>query len=235
MGILVKQKRQRTSNRIRNGKMIDEPMPGLVPELYNPLIKWQAIQITVYENATRQGKQVKASIKAKLTRKETWDNCALDQMMALQGRGRDARRAMHLLSETCIDYGEDAVRDHMIKTHNQLKSRVIEIAGTGNPNWKENYLRSGFGREKSRYVPGTPNIRPLNPGVIAVYDAGSKTFGLCLGATIRVDQLGTKISTAQKAKGIVAYSLWLIDKPEYNTDPAAETPAQRMARFLANS
>lgn len=215
--------------------MIDEPMPGLIPELYNPLTKWHAIQVTVYENQTKQGKQVKASIKAKLTRSETWDNCALDQMIALQGRGRDARRAMHLLSETCIEYGQDVVRDHMLKTHNQLKSRVIEIASTGNPKWRENYLRSGFGREKSRYVPGTPNIRPLNPGVIAVYDAGSKTFGLCLGATIRVDQLGAKITPAQRDKGIVAYSLWLLEKPVYNIDPDAETPAQRFARFQANS
>jgi len=215
--------------------MIDEPMPGLIPDLYHPLTKWHAIQVTVYENATKQGKQVKASIKAKLTRNETWDNCALDQMIALQGRGRDARRAMHLLSETCIEYGQDAVRDHMLKTHNQLKSRVIEIASTGNPKWKENYLRSGFGREKSRYVPGVPNIRPLNPGVIAVYDAGSKTFGLCLGSMTKVDQLGGKITPAQKAKGIVAYSLWLMEPPVYNIDPEAETPAQRMARFLANT
>ena len=215
--------------------MIEEPMPGLIPELYNPLVKWHAIQVTVYENATKQGKQVKASIKAKLTRAETWDNCALDQMIALQGRGRDARRAMHLLSETCIEYGQDVVREHMIKTHNQLKSRVIEIASTGNPNWRENYLRSGFGREKSRYVPGTPNIRPLNPGVIAVYDAGSKTFGLNLGSMNKVDQLGTKITPAQRAKGIVAYSLWLIEPPQYNIDSAAETPAQRLARFQANT
>lgn len=214
--------------------MSNEQMPGLIPELYDPLIKWHAIQVTVYENETKQGKQVKASIKAKLSRNETWDNCALDQMVALQGRGRDARRAMHLLSETCLEYGEDAVRDHMIKMNAQLRSRVIELASTGNPKWKENYLRSGFGREKSRYVPGVPNIRPLNPGVIAVYDAGSKTFGLNLGAINRVEQLGTKISPQQRAKGIVAYSLWLLEKPVYNIDPLAETPAQRLARFKAN-
>lgn len=214
--------------------MIEEQMPGLIPELYNPLIKWHAIQITVYNNATKKGQQVKASIKAKLTRAETWDNCALDQMVALQGRGRDARRAMHLLSETCIEYDQDVVRDHMLKMNALLRSRVIEIASTGNPNWKENYLRSGFGREKSRYIPGVPNIRPLNPGVIAVYDAGSKTFGLNLGCMTKIEQLSTSVTTAQKSKGIVAYSLWLMDKPIYNTDPTAETPAQRLARFKAN-
>ncbi len=209
-------------------------MPGLIPELYNPLIKWHAIQVTVYENATKQGKQVKASIKAKLSRSETWDNCALDQMIALQGRGRDARRAMHLLSETCIEYGEDTVRDHMLKMNAHLRSRVIEIASANNPKWKENYLRSGFGREKSRYTPGVANIRPLNPGVIAVYDAGSHTFGLNLGCINKIEQLNTKVSAAQASKGIVAYSLWLLEKPVYNTDPLAETPAQRLARFRAN-
>jgi len=214
--------------------MIEQQMPGLIPELYNPLVKWHAIQITVYNNATKKGQQVKASIKAKLTRNETWDNCALDQMIALQGRGRDARRAMNLLSETCFEYGEDAVREHMLKMNTHLRSRVIEIASTGNPNWKENYLRSGFGREKSRYVPGVPNIRPLNPGVIAVYDAGSKTFGLNLGCINKIEQLGASVTPAQRAKGIVAYSLWLLERPEYNTDPSAETPAQRLARFKAN-
>ena len=209
-------------------------MPGLIPALYDTTVNWHAIQVTVYENETKKGKQVKASIKAKLSKNETWDNCALDQMVALQGRGRDARRAMHLLSETCLEYGQDAVRDHMIKMNNHLRSRVIEIASTGNPNWKENYLRSGFGREKSRYVPGVPNIRPLNPGVIAVYDAGSKTFGLNLGCVTKIEQLNTKVSSAQASKGIVAYSLWLLEKPEYTVDPNEETPAQRMARFMAN-
>jgi hypothetical protein len=215
--------------------MIDETMPGLIPELYNPLIKWHAIQVTVYENETKQGRQVKASVKAKLTKNETWNDCALDQMIALQGRGRDSRRAMNLLSETCLEYNQDAVREHMLKMHSQLRSRVIEIASTGNPSWKENYLRTGFGREKSRYVPGVANIRPLNPGVIAVYDAGSRTFGLCLGAVTKVDQLNTKVSPAQQAKGIVAYSLWLIEKPEYNKPKDEETPAQRFARFQANT
>jgi hypothetical protein len=215
--------------------MNEETMPGLIPELYDPLIKWHAVQITVYENATKQGKQVKASIKAKLSRNETWDNCALDQMVALQGRGRDARRAMHLLSETCLEYGQDAVREHMLKMNAYLRSRVIELASTGNPKWKENYLRSGFGRAKSRYVPGVPNIRPLNPGVIAVYDAGSRTFGLCLGSINRVEQLGSSVSSAQKAHGIVAYSLWLLERPEYNIPKDEETPAQRLARFKANT
>jgi len=215
--------------------MITEPMPGLVPTLYDVTVKWHAIQVTVYENETKKGKQVKASVKAKLTKNETWDNCALDQMVALQGRGRDARRAMHLLSETCLEYGEDAVRDHMLKMNTYLRSRVIEIASAGNPNWKENYLRSGFGREKSRYIPGVPNIRPLNPGVIAVYDAGSKTFGLNLGVTNKIEQLSTTVTPAQKSKGVVAYALWLIEKPAYTVDPNAETPAQRMARFLANT
>jgi hypothetical protein len=213
----------------------EQQMPGLIPELYNPLIKWHAIQVTVYENETKKGKQVKASIKAKLTKNETWDNCALDQMVALQGRGRDARRAMHLLSETCLEYGHDDIRDHMLKMNNQLRSRIIEIAGAGNPKWKENYLRSGFGRAKSRYVPGVPNIRPLNPGVIAVYDAGSKTFGLSLGVINKVEQLSTKVTPAQKATGIVAYGLWLMEKPAYNVPQDEETPAQRMARFLANT
>ena len=212
-----------------------ETMPGLVPLRYDATVQWHAIQVTVYENATKKGKQVKASIKAKLTKNETWDNCALDQMIALQGRGRDARRAMNLLSETCLEYGEDAVRDHMLKMNNYLRSRVIEIASANNPKWRETFLRSGFGREKSRYVPGVPNIRPLNPGVIAVYDAGSKTFGLNLGVTNKIEQLSTTVTPAQKSKGIVAYGLWLIEKPVYTVDPAEETPAQRLARFLANS
>lgn len=215
--------------------MNEEQMPGLIPLLYNTTVNWHAIQVTVYENETKKGKQVKASIKAKLSKNETWDNCALDQMIALQGRGRDARRAMHLLSETCIEYGQDAVREHMLKMNTYLRSRVIEIASTGNPKWKENFLRSGFGREKSKYVPGVPNIRPLNPGVIAVYDAGSKTFGLNLGITNKIEQLSSSVTPAQKAKGIVAYALWLVEKPQYTVDPEAETPAQRMARFLSNS
>lgn len=215
--------------------MTTDQMPGLIPALYDSTVKWHAIQVTVYENETKKGRQVKASVKAKLTKNETWDNCALDQMIALQGRGRDARRAMHLLSETCIEYGEDAVRDHMLKMNTYLRSRVIEIASTGNPKWKENYLRSGFGREKSRYISGVPNIRPLNPGVIAVYDAGSRTFGLNLGVTNKIEQLSTTVTPAQKAKGVVAYALWLIEKPVYTVDPHAETPAQRMTRFLANT
>jgi hypothetical protein len=210
-------------------------MPGLIPELYDPLIKWHAIQITIYDNETKRGRQVKASVKAKLTKNETWDNCALDQMIALQGRGRDARRAMHLLSETCLEYNQDAVREHMLKMNNYLRSRIIEIASTGNPKWKENYLRSGFGREKSRYIPGVPCIRPLNPGVIGVWDGGSRTFGLNLGSINKVEQLSTSVTSAQKAKGIVAYGLWLLERPTYTIDPEAETPAQRLARFKANS
>lgn len=215
--------------------MIERTMPGLIPELYDPLIRWHAIQITVYNNTTQQGQQVKASVKAKLARGESWQDCAVDQMIALQGRGRDSRRAMWLLSETCEEYDLPEVRDHMLKTHTSLRGRVIELAQHGNPGWQEKFLRTGFGREKSRYTPGQRTIRPLNPGVQAVWDAGSRTFGLAVGGFTRVDVLTNSVSAAQRAVGIVAYGLWLVEAPEYAQDPLQETPRQRLARFRARS
>jgi hypothetical protein len=221
-------------NKQKERFMLDEPMPGLIPQLYAPTTKWHAVQITVFDQPTKRGRSVKANVQAKLDRSERWGNTVLDQMIALQGRGRDARRAMMTLSETCVDYGHDDLRLFMINSYNKLKTEMISLASAGNLKWKENYLRTGFGREKAIYTPGTANVRPLNPGVIGMFDRGTMTFGLQLGGWSRVETLSDRVTQAQKDAGIIAYGMWLIERPTYNIPLGTETPAQRFARFQAN-
>lgn len=208
-------------------------MPGLALELFDGSLKWHAIQITIYENATKKGKQIKANIKAKLDRSESWECCSLDQMIALQGRGRDANRTLKLLGDTCVKHNEYSVRDHMMKMNHLIRSRVIEEVRAKNSTFKESFLRSGFGRAKATYTPGVPNLRPLNPGVQAVYDGSSKTFGLNLGTINKIAVLDRKPTVAQAKANIIAYDIWLLDPPVYNIPAGEETPSERLRRFMA--
>lgn len=205
-------------------------MPGLIPALFDPALRFHAVQITIFENAGPRGRQVKASVKAKFDRSESWNDCALDQIISLQGRGRDSRRAMHLLSETCLRYGEIEARDFVLARSQQLRTLVAEQAGARNPRWRDSYLRTGFGRERAQYIAGRTSMKPLNPGVIACYDGGSQTFGIQLGEFQRVERLDGSITERQKARGVVAYSLWLLDAPEYTQD-GTETACDRFERF----
>lgn len=212
-----------------------ETMPGLTPAIYNPDLKWHAIQVTIFEHATSKGKSVKANIRAKLSKSENWNDCALNVMMNLQGRGRNARRSMQLLNETCQQFNERDVLNYMESSFKEMHARVSEVAAKDNPKWRESFLRSGFGRQAGSYSEGRRIMKPLNPGIIGHFDRASMTFGLVLGAHKVCDTLTNKLTTAQSNKGVIAYGLWLLEQPEYTYEPGEENMNERLNRFLRKS
>jgi hypothetical protein len=208
-------------------------MPGLMPALYNPDLKWHAIQITIGEWATEKGKSVEATIQCKTDKSQRWGDCALMLKMKLQGRSRNTRKQEYDLTELCLQYGEIPVRDFMLEQRARLGAEVTEIASADNPTWKQAYLRSGFGRETGSFIPGRPGYKPLNPAVFGFFDRGSMTFGLQIGHFKRITTLPTKLNKAQKAKGFIAHDLWLLD-PLVFTPTEGESANDRLARFLSN-
>jgi len=211
--------------------MTTQQMPGLIPDLYKDLA-WHAMQITIYEHSTKVGKKVTADIRAKLSRTERWDDCAFTAKIALQGRSRDANKAMFNLSETMIQYGHLALREQMLSHFVQSKDKLIETASAENPLWKSTFIRSGFGRDPNpgQWVKGTSRMQPLNPGVYAHFDKSSMLLNLTIGNNNWQTVIETKLSPAQKKANAIGYSLILLDKPIYA--PIAETGADRLARFM---
>lgn len=207
-----------------------EQMPGYNPALYTDL-KWHAMQITIYEHGEKV-KKVTADIRAKLSRSERWDDCAFVTKISLQGRSRDARRAMMNLSETMIQYDLMALREQMLAHYAQSKERLIATAAADNPKWDSKFVRSGFGRDPNptAWVKGTSRMQPHNPGVYAHFDRSSMLFNFTIGTFNLQTQIETKLSTGQKNVNAVGYSIILLDRPIYT--PIPETGAQRLARFM---
>jgi len=210
--------------------MENKEMPGLMPALWEDL-EWYAFQVTVFKHKTARGVSVKANIKGKLSSRERWDNCAFDHMVSLQGRSRNAAKAMHNLSEKCLQYGQVDVREWMLKNYQSLQDRVTEYAVVDNPGWKKSYLRTGIGRQTSKW--GDRRVmQPLNPGVLACYDASTNIFGLTLGHYRRLEIVNRTLTEAQERHGVVAYSWWLTDE---NFCQTTENPNDRLARFRSNN
>jgi hypothetical protein len=209
-----------------------EEMPGFNPSLYEPDLKWHAMQITIYEHGDKV-KKVTADIRAKLSKADRWDDCPFTAKISLQGRSRDANKAMFRLSETLIQYGEMAMRDQMLKHFAETKERLIARASSENPQWESKYIRSGFGRDPNpgTWVKGTSRMQPLNPGVYAHFDRSSMLFNFTMGNFNMQTQIDTKLTKGQKASNAVGYSIILLDAPVYA--PIPETGAQRLARALA--
>lgn len=213
--------------------MTNQSMPGLDPALFNPALKWHAIQVTVYEHSTKTGKKVTADIRAKLSRAERWDDCALITKISLQGRSRDANRAMFKLSESLIQHGHTNLRDHMLSDFAKTKDKLIDSAGANNSQWKSTYIRSGFGRDPSAtaWVAGTSSMQPLNPGIYAHFDRSSMLINFTIGHFNLQTQIETKLSANQKKVNAIGHSIILLDAPVYAALP--ETGAQRLARFMS--
>lgn len=207
-----------------------QTMPGLIPDLYEPDLKWHAMQITIYEHGEKV-KKVTADIRAKLTKAERWDKCAFNAKISLQGRSRDARRSMFNLSETLMQYGELALRDQMLSHFASTKEALIARASADNPQWESKFIRSGFGRDPSAtaWVEGTSSMQPLNPGVYAHFDKSSMLLNLTIGNFNFQTQIETKLSANQKKVNAIGYSLILLDAPVFA--PIPETGAQKLARF----
>ena len=212
--------------------MINEPMPGLIPDLYEPNLKWHAMQITIYEHGDKV-KKVTADIRAKLSKAERWDKCAFNAKISLQGRSRDAKRSMFNLSETLMQYGHLDLRERMLNHFASTKEALIARASSENPQWKSTYIRSGFGRDPSAkaWVEGTSSMQPLNPGVYAHFDRSSMLFNLTIGNFNFQTQVETKLSANQKKVNAIGYNMVLLDQPTYA--PIPETGAQKLARFMA--
>tara|TARA_R110000823_G_scaffold314234_1_gene443027 strand:- start:404 stop:1066 length:663 start_codon:yes stop_codon:yes gene_type:complete len=207
-------------------------MPGFNPSLYEPDLKWHAMQITIYEHGDKV-KKVTADIRAKLTKAERWEKCAFNAKISLQGRSRDANRAMFRLSETLIQYGEMGMRDQMLSHFAETKEKLIVRASSENPQWDSKYIRSGFGRDPSAkaWVAGTSSMQPLNPGVYAHFDRSSMLLNFTIGNFNMQTQIDIKLSKAQKKVNTIGYSIILLDAPVYAAIP--ETGAQRLARFMS--
>ena len=210
--------------------MTTEPMPGYNSALYTNL-PWHAMQVTIYEHGDKV-KKVTADIRAKLSRAERWDDPAFIAKIALQGRSRDANRAMFRLSETMIQYGHLDLREHVLEHFAHSKEQLIAKASAENPNWKSTYIRSGFGRDPNPgiWAKGTSRMQPLNPGVYAHFDRSSMLLNFTLGNFNLQTQIETKLSAGQKTANAVGYSMILLDAPTYA--PIPETGAQRLARFM---
>jgi|TARA_R110000868_G_scaffold411438_1_gene703938 hypothetical protein len=208
-------------------------MPGLMLGLFDPNLKWHAIQVTIGEWATAKGKSVEATIQCKMDKSERWGNCALMLKMKLQGRSRNTRKQEYDLTELCVKHNELDVRDFMLSKRARLGDEVAAIASNNNPSWKQAYLRSGFGREPGVFIPGRPGYKPLNPAVFGFFDRGSMTFGLQIGNFKHITTLPTKLSAAQKAKGFIAHDLWLLDPLQF-TPTIGESANERLARFMTN-
>jgi len=210
--------------------MTTETMPGLNPALYTDL-QWHAMQITIYEHGDKV-KKVTADIRAKLFKHERWDDCAFTTKISLQGRSRDANKAMFRLSETMIQYGEMELREQMLTHFAESKERLIAKAGVGNPKWESKFIRSGFGRDPNpmAWAKGTSRMQPLNPGVYAHFDRSSMLLNFTIGTFNMQTQIETKLSPAQKKVNAIGYSQILLEAPVYAT--AQETGAQRLARFM---
>jgi hypothetical protein len=209
----------------------NETMPGFVPALYEP-IAWHAMQITIYEHSTKVGKKITADVRAKLSRAERWDDCAFVTKIALQGRSRDANRAMFRLSESMVQYGHLDLREQMLSHFAQSKEKLIATASATNPLWKSTYIRSGFGRDPSAtaWIAGASSMQPLNPAVYAHFDRSSMLFNFTIGLFNLQTQIETKLSAGQKKVNTIGYSMILLDKPTFA--PLPETGAQRLARFM---
>lgn len=211
--------------------MTTESMPGLNPALYQLGTQWHAMQITIYEHGDKV-KKVTADIRAKLSRSERWDDCALITKIALQGRSRDANKAMFRLSETMIQYGHLDLREQMLQHFAHSKETLIAKASSENPQWESKYVRSGFGRDPNPFawVKGTSRMQPLNPGVYAHFDRSSMLLNFTIGDFNMQTQIEKKLSDGQKKANAIGYSLILLDAPTYA--PVLETGAQRLARFM---
>jgi hypothetical protein len=216
-----------------NNQQQIELMPGLMPGLYNPDLKWHAIQVTIGEWSTAKGKSVEATIQCKTDKTQRWGDCALMLKMKLQGRSRNTRKQEYDLTELCIEHNETGVRDFMLSNRERLGEEVSAVAKNDNPTWKQAYLRSGFGREPGVFIPGHAGYKPLNPAVFGFFDRGSMTFGLQIGNFKHITTLPTKLSVAQKAKGFIAYDLWLLD-PMVFTPTIGESANDRLNRFVSN-
>jgi hypothetical protein len=213
------------------GIIMNNEMPGLNLGLYNPNLQWHAVQVTIYEHGDKV-KKVTADIRAKLSKQERWDDCAFVAKISLQGRSRDANKAMFRLSETMIQYGHLDLREQMLAHYAQSKERLIEKASADNPLWKSTFIRSGFGRDPNptAWVKGTSRMQPHNPGVYAHFDRSSMLFNFTIGNLNLQTQIETKLSANQKKANAIGYSLILLDQPTYA--PLQETGSQRLARFL---
>jgi len=212
--------------------MTTQTMPGLIPQLYLPSLKWHAIQITIYEHGEKV-KKVTADIRAKLTRAERWDKCAFTAKISLQGRSRDARKSMFNLSETMMQYGHDDLRERMLSHFVETKQALIARASADNPKLYSKFIRSGFGRDPSpvTWVKGTSSMQPLNPGVYAHFDRSSMLFNFTIGNFNFQTQIETRLSAGQKNSNAIGYSVLLLDAPVFA--PIPETGAQKLARFMA--
>lgn len=212
--------------------MTTKLMPGLIPDLYKPDLKWHAMQITIYEHGEKV-KKVTADVRLKLRRAEGWQDCAFTAKISLQGRSRDARKSMLRLSETLMQYGHLDLREQMLAHFAKTKQAVIERASGENPKWDGKYIRSGFGRDPSAtsWVAGTSSMQPLNPGVYAHFDRSSMLFNLTIGNNNWQTQIETRLSASQKKVNAIGYSILLLDTPQFA--PIPETGTQRLARFMA--
>lgn len=211
--------------------MTTELMPGLIPDLYRPDLKWHAMQVTIYEHGEKV-KKVTADVRLKLRRSERWDKCAFNAKISLQGRSRDARKSMFRLSETLVEYGHLDIREQMLAHYTETREALIARASSDNPKWDSKFIRSGFGRDPSAtsWVKGTSSMQPLNPGVYAHFDRSSMLLNLTIGNNNWQTQIETRLSAGQKTANAIGYSIILLDTPQFA--PIPETGAQRLARFM---
>lgn len=201
------------------------------PEILD--LDWHALQVTIYEYDTGRGREVKADIQAKLTSRERWGKCALQQVMSLQGRSNNYRRASRRMWESMQSHGLGSMVAVTQQQQQDLEHRVITALQIDNSHWDPRYLRRGFGRIKSqRFTPGQPQRQALNPNIFAVYDGATKTLGLQIGDHSWIETLNNRVSESQRRCNITAYSWWT---PGMKYTPAVETTSERLQRFMAQA